>query len=123
MTPHHWKTSIDDLRAQASAVMGTPTGTVSARQAAAILAGICSLIARRWSQDEMQRTCAELARLEKLDFGVLPAGVDGKISEPMSLLAVVARSIRPLAGEANLRAALSFWATEDDPAVWNQIAA
>lgn len=119
----YWKDSIDDLREQASAVLGTPTGTVSARQAAAVLSGICALISRRWTIDEMQRTCAALARLTPLDFGRLPTQDNGLVSEPMALLATVARSLRPLTGEANLRAALSFWATEDDPAVWNQIAA
>lgn len=123
MRPHYWKDSIDDLREQAAAVMGTPTGTVSARQAAAVLSGICGLIARRWSVDEMQRTCAELARLQPLNFGRLPTTATGVVTEPMALLATVARSLRPLAGEHNLRAALSFWATEDNPAVWDQIAA
>lgn len=126
MRSTHWKHAIDDLRGHAAAVVVPPTAdesTVSARQAAAILSGICGLIARRWDVETMQRTCAEMARLEPIDFGRLPTQTDGTVAEPMALLASVARSVRSIAGEGNLRAALSFWATEDDPAVWNQIAA
>ena len=61
--------------------------------------------------------------MEDLDFGRLPTGVNGIVSEPVALIASVARPLRNLCGENNLRAALSFWATEDDPGVWNQIAA
>lgn len=120
-----WKHSIDDLRTRAAAVTASNDAgeTVSARQAAAILSGICGLVTRRWGLDVMQRACADLARLEPMDFSLLPTGHNGAVLEQLSLIASVARSIRPLAGEGNLRAALSFWATEEDPAVWNQIAA
>lgn len=121
----YWKHTRDDLKERAAAVLAAPAdgAVVSARQAAAILSGVCGLVSRRWNVDTMQRACAELARLEPLNFGCLPTGHDGRVSEATTLIAVVARSVRPLAGEANLRAALSFWACEDDPAVWNQIAA
>lgn len=121
----HWKQSIDDLRGHAAEVIAAPAAgesIVSARQAAAILSGICGLVARRHGVDVMQQACAELARLAPMDFGNLPAGYNGAVPEQVSLIASVARSIRPLAGENNLRAALSFWATEEDPAVWNLIA-
>lgn len=123
----YWKDDIDDLRDRAQSVTTEPTDQVSmsARTAAACLSGIVGLIARRWTIDVMQRTCAELARHQiawESSLGRLPV-VNGIVSEPMQLVAVVARSILPLAGVANLRAALSFWASEDDPAVWNTVAA
>jgi hypothetical protein len=121
----YWKDNVDDLRKKAVEVTApsAASSSVSARQAAAILSGICALIARRWTVDEMQRTCAALARQEPFAFGRLPAEPNGLVSEPMALLASVARAVLPLAGATNLRAALSFWATEEDPAVWNQVAA
>lgn len=120
----YWKNDIDDLRGQAAAVMAqSDDQSVSARQAAAILSGVCGLVARRTSVDEMQRTCAQLARMAPLCFGRLPTDHTGRVTEAMALVAATARAILPLAGESNLKAALAFWASEDDPAVWNQIAA
>jgi hypothetical protein len=119
-TGPYWRDEITDLRNQAAAVLVAPVsdGRVSARQAAAILSGICSLVSRRWTVDTMQRACAALARMKPFTFAVLPADVNGVPSDPVQLVAVVARSILPMAGEANLRAALAFWASEEDPAVW-----
>ena len=123
----HWKTDIDDLRGQAQAVLvaSSSSGPMSARAAASCLSGIVGLVSRRWSVDVMQRVCADLARHVVHDgrFGALPAGHDGVVSEPIQLIAVVSRSLLPLAGADNLRAALAFWASEDDPAIWNQVAA
>lgn len=124
----HWKTDIEDLRGQARAVLTAPpssSGAMSARTAAACLSGIVGMVSRRWSVDIMQRVCADLARhvVAQGGFGQLPAGHDGVVSEPIQLIAVVSRSLLVLAGAENLRAALAFWASEDDPAVWNQVAA
>lgn len=129
MQPAHWKTAIDDLRDRARAVMAAPaadTGSMSSRTAAACLVGIVGLVSRRWSVDVMQRACADLVRHQMswaTSFGVLPALHDGMIAEPTQLIAVVARSLLPIAGAENLRAALAFWASEDDPAVWQTLAA
>lgn len=126
MQDHYWKHTIDDLRSQAAAVIAAPAadgGSVSARQAAAILAGICGFVARRSSVDAMQQACATLARMKVMDFGKLPTGFDGRVAEEISLIASVARSVRSLAGDDAVRAALAFWASEDDPAIWNQVAA
>lgn len=122
----YWKDTISDLRARALAVSAAPVDAkMSARTAAACLSGIVGLISRRWTNDVMQRTCAELVRHDPTwatSFGMLPQ-VNGSVSEPIQLLAVVARSLLPIAGADNLRAALSFWASEDDPATWLSVVA
>lgn len=127
MMAAHWRHDISDLRARAAAVMTMGMGgyTLSARSAAAVLAGIVGHISRKWSADLMQETCAEIVRHEmawKTSFGNLPVDVSGGVTEATQLLSVVARGLLPLSGADNLRAALAFWASETDPAVWNQIA-
>ena len=127
-TGQHWKTATDDLRTAAQSVRMTPAndGVMSSRTAAACLSGIVGLVSRRFSVDVMQETCAELARCDDAwatSFGRLPMTYDGRVSEPVQLIAVVARSLLPLAGADHLRAALSFWAIETDPAVWQAVAA
>lgn len=127
--PATWKTDIEDLLGRARSVTSAPAssaGSMSARTAAACLSGIVSLVSRRWSVDVMQHTCAEIVRFAPAwdtSFGQLPTGHDGVVAETVQLIAVVARSLLPLAGAQNLRDALAFWAIETDPAVWNQIAA
>lgn len=129
MLPGAWKNDITDLMDRARSVTDAPandTSTMSARTAAACLSGIVGLVSRRFGVDAMQRTCAELVRYQtawSTSFGLLPIGHDGEVSESTQLVAVVARSLLPLAGAANLRDALAFWAIESDPAVWNRIAA
>lgn len=123
----YWKTQIDDLRDRASVVTSGPVAAerLSARTCAKCLLGIASLISRRWTVDTMQRTCAELVRFDDAwttSFGRLPLEKNGIPSEPMQLLTVVARSLLPIAGAENVRAALSFWATEDDVGVWTSLA-
>lgn len=125
----HWKDDIADLKNRAAAVLAAPddSARMSARTAAAVLAGICGLISRRWTQDHMQRTCAELVRFDDAwisSFRILPVDPKSRlVTEATQLLSAVARALIPLAGVDNLRAALSFWASEDDPAVWTTIAA
>lgn len=67
----------------------------------------------------MQRACADLARHNAAwatSLGDLPRGIDGRTRE-VWFLAAAARGVLEVAGVANTRAALAFWATEDDPAV------
>jgi len=121
----YWKDEIDDLRSRASNVTSTPASAekLSARTCARCLMGVVSLVSRRWTTDVMQRTCAELARADEVwdtSFGRLPM-VNGMVAEQIQLIAVVARSLLPLAGTDNVRAALSFWATEDDVGVWTSV--
>ena len=117
-------TSDPDLKALALAVT-TPNApqALSARTAARCLLGVVSLIARQWDADTMRATCAELVRHEpawQSSFGRLPM-TNGHVSDPMRMLSVIARGILPLAGVENLRAALSFWATEEDPCIWQSV--
>jgi hypothetical protein len=128
MMATHWKHDITDLRSRAAAVMTCTDGNtgMSARTAAAVLAGIVGLVSRKWSTDVMQETCAALVRHDAAwskSFVELPAGIDGRVTEATQLIAVVARGLLPIAGAENLRCALAFWASESDPAVWNEIAA
>lgn len=117
---------ISDLRELAVAVMrpeAAPSG-LSARIAARCLSGVVGLVALRWGTLAMQRACAELVRHDDAwasSFGKLPAGVDGRVTEPVEMIAVAARGILTLAGAQNMRAALSFWASESDPAVWTSV--
>lgn len=121
-----WKNKIDDLRDLASSVLVADDAKerLSARTTARCLLGIVSLISRRWTPDIMQHTCAALVRDElvwETSFGRVPLEPNGIPSEPTQLISVVARSLLPIAGPDNLRSALSFWATEDDPGVWTSV--
>lgn len=125
MHSNHWKTEITDLRTRARAVLDEPTDNLrlSARGAARCLSGVMSLVARQWSVDVMQRACAELARYEaawSTRFGTLPRE-GGVVPAPIEMIAVVARGILPISGEESMRAALAFWATENDPAAWQTV--
>lgn len=135
--PMNWKSNAEDLRSRASRVTdplvaiqiaakrasGEQDARISARAAAKVLAGIVSLVSRNHGIDVMQRACAILARHDATwisGFANLPIE-NGAVPEPVQLIAVVARGILPLAGADNVRAALSFWATEDDPGVWSSV--
>lgn len=127
-TTTHWKAEIADLRSLATAVNdhgGAPT-RLSARTAARCLFGVVRLTAARFGQDAMQRACAGLARSREAwqsGLAKLPLRHDGTVDEPVQLLAAVALGVLPLAGAANVRAALSFWACEDDASVMQRVAA
>lgn len=126
-TNTYWKDDITDLKSRAQAVLTAPAtkDLVSPRAAAACLSGIVGLVSRRFSLDVAQRTCAELVRSERsweTSFGALPHQ-NGYYSEATQLIACVARSLLPICGAANLRAALAFWASEDDVSVWQNVAA
>lgn len=121
----YWKDEIDDLKGRASNVLAAADGApeLSPRAAARVLLGVVGLVSRKFSVDEMQRTCAALVRHERAwttKLGDLPH-TNGYVSEPTHLIACVAASLLPLAGANGVRDALSFWATEDDPAVWSSI--
>jgi hypothetical protein len=97
---------------------------MSARTAAQALFGAVGLASARHGVDAMQKACADLVRSEAAwatKFGTLPRDHTGRVSEELSLIACMARGLLPLAGADRLRAALAFWATEDDPAMWRQM--
>ncbi len=125
-TTHYWKTQADDLRRRSVDVLEQPIAAelMTARMAAKVLSGIVGLISRRWSKDLMQRTAADLVRHDgawSTSLRDLPCAHGEEVAEPMMLMAVVARSLLPMAGVKNVRAALSFWATEDDPGTWQSV--
>ena len=121
-----WKNDLPGLRALGRTVDDrSPDQRLSARSAARLLFGAIGLATARHGVDEMQRACAELVRHDAAwttKFGTLPRGPDGTVSEALSLIASMARGILPMAGAEHLRAALAFWASERDPAVWRQMA-
>lgn len=121
-----WRNDIEDLRARAHDVLThTTPQAIHARSVAQCLSGVVGLVSRRFSLEVAQSACAELARHERsweTTLGDLPRGVDGRVSEPIVMLAAVARGLYPLAGTDGVRAALAFWACERDPAVWASLA-
>lgn len=118
--------SKQELREKAEAVMGMqPVGEVrlSPRAVARCLSGVVTLVCRTSTVYAMQRACAELVRDEQAwqsGLAVLPR-VNGRVDPVLEQIAVVARGILPSAGEEAMKSALSFWATESDPAVWQRV--
>ncbi len=122
----HWKTDIDDLRARAALVMdgSDPAELMTARTAARCLSGVMGLVGQQFGLETMRRTCADLVRFEMAwatKLGWLPL-VNGSPTKATQYIAIIARGVMPLCGVVNMRAALSFWATETDPAVWVGVA-
>lgn len=122
-----WNGRLDDLRSRAVEVMTSPSvrpARLSASEAAHALVGVMSWVQRQSSVEAMQEAAAELARFDDAwssTFGTLPRRENGRVDEHVALMAVVCRGLIELAGAVNLRAALSFWATESDPAVWQKL--
>ncbi len=121
----HWKNRIDDLLARAVDVRSADVApAMSALTVARCMSGVVHLVAERYGVSAMQEACAQLARAERpwqKGLGDLPRRHDGRVSEPVKLLGVVAAGILPIAGERAVRAALAFWAVTEDPADWRQI--
>lgn len=116
-TPTYWKTDIEDLLALASDVAIAPkvrARSMSASEAAHALVGVVSFVTAKYGKDRMQRACADLARQK--DWKLITTS-----SNENALIACVVHGLRELAGETNVRAALSFWAVENDPCVWQML--
>ncbi len=120
-----WKDEFPAIRTLASAVNErSPEQRMSARTAARALFGPVGLASARHGVDAMQRACAELVACKAAwttKFGTLPRDATGRVSEPIALIASMARGLLPLAGVDHLRSALAFWASEDDPARWQEM--
>lgn len=96
-------------------------GQLSAREAARVLGGVMSWIARDSGVEAMHRVAGELAGHEETwtsSFGKLPLSEDGAPTSDVLLVAAVCRGLLELAGPSNLRDALSFWASERSPENW-----
>lgn len=120
-TQHNTWNNASDLKELALGVMAEQAWAMNARTAAQVLSGVMGIIVVRFDLSTMQRTCAELVRHSPswaTNLGRLPSGADGRVADAMQLVATVARGVLPLCGKAALRQALSYWATESDPASW-----
>lgn len=120
----HWKNEVADLRCRAADVTSGADSRMSARTVARCLYGVISHVERMSSKDTMQRACAELVRCDAAwatRFRMLPRGLVGDVEQAVQLIVVVARGMLEVAGVDAMRAALSFWATEEDPAVWQDV--
>jgi len=120
---------ISDLRTRAVPVYAPASQAapcvLSERQVARCLAGAVHLGIIRWGLVEVQLACAELVRHERAwrtSLGDLPAEPNGCVRESVQVLAILSRSLLALAGADAVRAALAFWASERDPAVWMSVA-
>lgn len=102
--------------------VGVRPGQLSSREAARVLGGVMSWIARTDGSAAMHRTASELALHDEAwssSFRDLPLDVNsGEPNASIHLVAAVCRGLLEIAGAANLRDALSFWASEHDPVNW-----
>jgi len=111
---------INHLRTLAAPVSQLQPGsaTLGPKGAACALSGVVRLVATKHGLEAMQRSCAKLALLGT-PRGPAPGEGTG---DPTEVLAAVADGVAAVAGRANVRAALAFWACETDPAVWRDVA-
>jgi hypothetical protein len=73
----------------------------------------------------MQRACAVLALDERVwssCLAVIPREEDGTIDPAIEMFVVIGRGVMGAASLDTLSSALSFWASESDPTVWQEIA-
>jgi len=112
---------IHHLRALAAPVSQPQPGaaTLGPKGAACAISGIVRLVATKHGLEVMQRSCAKLALLGTPRG---PAPGHG-VGDPTEMLAAAADGLAAVAGRANARAALAFWACETDPAVWRDVVA
>lgn len=122
---------LDDLLALSADVMSSAPATtkpvMTAREAARAIVGITGWVSRRSGQNAMQKAMADIARhvdawRPASPFHSLPTRYDGRVDENVVLISCVISSLVPLFGLGPLRAAVAFWATENDPAIWQSIA-
>lgn len=114
------------MRARAVTAWDAVPVPLTAFQAARSMLGIIGIMTEAFGADGMRAACAELARCDAAwatQFRELPRDSNAQTLEPSRFLARAARGLLLTAGAANLRAAISFWATERDPAVFQQVAA
>lgn len=101
--------------------VGVRPGQLSSREAARVLGGVMSWISRTHGTVAMHAVASELALYDAAwssSFRDLPLDTAGEPNAHTLLVAAVCRGLLEIAGPANLRDALSFWASERDPANW-----
>ena len=131
MPPNNWKADIpDDVRNLAQQVSFAITSTappqaITARAAAVCMMGVFWLAVSTYGIEDAQRACVDLVRHRQAwasRFGNLPRSQNGNVPTPVAMLAIGVRGILDLAGADNLRAAMAFWACEDDTAAMRRLA-
>lgn len=115
-----------DLFARAEAVRGpVADARISAPAVARCLWGVMSLVSRQHSMAAVQTACADLVRADAswaVQLAVLPTGPDERVHPALEQIAVVARGLLALCDVETMRAALAFWAVEEDPREWQRVA-
>ncbi len=110
------------LRSAGAAVAAsapTQRAEISARAAARCLSGVVQLVSLEHGVEVMQRACADLATRPEAWKIKGP----GEVGAATWTIAVIARGITPLCGDAAMISALAWWASETDPAEWQSVAA
>lgn len=124
-----WTEHLTLLRSNAHSVLTNerPATGLAPREVARILAGVTGTIVRRHGVAAMQQACALLV----LDTKAIPSGltilprdnVAGRVDPSVAMVAMVARGLLGASSPVAVRAALSFWASESDPGVWQTVVA
>lgn len=121
----NWKTEIARLRETARPVLAPPPNPgMGAREVARVLSGVAGSLARTHGVEAMQTVCAQLAldpAVFQSKFSTLPVGPDGKVDPKVEMVAMICRGLLMAASTDAVRAALSFWASEQDTAVWQSV--
>jgi len=120
MTTQDLETMVARAQSVRTSVAVRP-GQLSSREAARVLSGVMSWIARTSGIETMHRVAGELAADDKAwssGLFALPVASDGAPSSDALLVAAVCRGLLELAGVNNVRDALAFWASERSPENW-----
>ena len=125
--PTTTQTELLSLAADVTTSVASPACQRSARDAARALVGIAGWLTRAKSLPAMQKAMGELAAYAPAwdptaPLRALPV-VHGRVDEAVVALAAVSSSLVPFFGAKSLRAAMAFWATENDASVWQAMAA
>jgi hypothetical protein len=123
---HKLKSLADAVYQDATGVRVGPGDHMSAGAAAQCLSGPARLLAMQYGADAMRRACADLVAhvpAWESSLRALPHAHGGLETQVLGALAVLVRGVLPLAGVANTRAALAFWACETDAAQMARVAA
>lgn len=125
MLANHDLSDLKDMARAVEAPSPCPPPPITARHAAWILTGAVRFVAATFGPASMQNACADLARCDlawRTSLGTLPRRHDGSVDQSVQLIAAAAAGLLGIAGVRNTRAALSFWACENDVRTLVQVA-